>query len=495
MTAWSVDLFAGGGGASLGLHRALGRAPVLAVNHDADAILMHEANHPDTLHLQESVLDVDPWTAIPRHLRSSIDTLWASPDCTHFSRARGGKPRKKEIRGLAWAVVEWATALSPRVIALENVPEFLTWGPLGEDGQPDKARAGETFREWAARLALLGYRIEHRVLCAADYGAPTSRRRLFIVGRRDGVLVRWPEPTHGPGRPLPWRTAAECIDWSVPVRSIFDRPKPLAEATQRRIAEGLRRYVIESANPFLLNLSHGGRLEPLDSPLRTITTTKGGERAVVAPFLTKVHSHGWDRNSGPVRPSTAPLWTVVSKDASALVAPTLIQVGYGEAPGQRPRCLDIEAPLGTIVGGGNKHALVAAWLAKHYTGATGSSLHAPVGTVTAKDHHSLVAAFLLKYYGQGSQGQALSKPLDTIVSRARFGLVTVELGGEEYVIVDIGMRMLEPRELARAQGFPDSYILTGTKAAQIARIGNSVPPQLVSAVVGAQLPVRAGVAA
>jgi DNA (cytosine-5)-methyltransferase 1 len=479
----AVDLFAGGGGASLGIKRALGVEPVVAVNHDLDAIEMHKANHPNTLHLCESVFDVRPHEVVGGR---RVDLLWASPDCTHFSRAKGGKPRDKKIRALAWVIVQWAEAVAPRVIAMENVPEFVTWGPLDDEGQPDKARAGETFREFVARLERLGYAVEWRNLVAADYGAPTTRKRFFLVARRDGRPIRWPSPTHGAGRERPWRTAAECIDWSVPVPSIFGRRRPLKPATERRIAEGIRRYVLTSARPFIVCLTHGGRVECVDDPLRTITTANGGERA--------------------------------------LVAPTLIQCGYGEREGQAPRVLDIEAPLGTIVAGGNKHALVTAFLAKHYGGVVGQPLDRAMGTVTAVDHHSLVtgfltkahshgwdrnngpnrgledpawtvtardgtalvAAFLLKYYGSGGQWSGLDEPMHTIVAKARMGLVAVDLDGTPYALADIGMRMLTPRELARAQGFPDSYVMTGSKANQIARIGNSAPPDVVEHVVAAQ---------
>ncbi len=385
-------------------------------------------------------------------------------NCTHFSRAKGGKPREKKIRGLAWIVVRWAAAVAPRVIALENVAEFLTWGPLDDEGQPIKAQAGETFREFVGQLEGLGYRVDWRVLVAADYGAPTSRKRLFLVARRDGRAILWPKPTHGPGRRKPWRTAAECIDWSIPVPSIFDRARPLAPATERRIAEGIRRYVLEAAKPFVMHLTHGGRVNSADEPLRTVTAAHRGEQAVVAP--------------------------------------TLVQTGYGEREGQAPRVLDLGAPLGTVVGGGQKHGLVAAWLAKHYGGVVGQGLERPIGTVTGIDHHSLVtgdlekdptpralqvAAFLTKYYTEGGTAQGCAVPLDTIVSKDRFGLVTVILDGEPWVLADIGLRMLQPRELATAQGFGPDYVLTGTKAQQVARIGNSVCPPVACAVVRAQL--------
>lgn len=451
----AVDLFAGGGGASEGIRRALGRAPILAVNHDPAAIAMHAANHPNTVHLTESVFDVRPRSAVS----SSIDLLWASPDCTHFSRAKGGKPRKKEIRALAWVVVKWAREAAPRVICLENVPEFVTWGPLDEHGHPDKARAGETFREFVAALEGLGYAVGWRNLVAADYGAPTSRKRFFLVARRDGLPIVWPEPTHGPGREHPYRTAAACIDWSIPCPSIFDRKKPLAVATQRRIAEGLRRYVL-GGTPYVVRLPSGER---------------------VAPYLTRTDMTSDGRLRGLGAPGE-PLRTLTTANGHALVAAFLAKhytgvVGHG-----------VDRPLGTVTGQ-DHHSLVAAHLTKFYGTSTGATLDGPMPTVTAGaggGHAGLVAAVLCKYYGSGGQWQAIDEPLHTVVSKARFGLVTVTIDGEEYAIVDIGMRMLQPRELARAHGFADSYVLTGTKTEQVARIGNSVPVDLVAAVVRAQ---------
>jgi len=440
----SVDLFAGGGGASEGIRLATGKAPLVAINHDQASILMHATNHPGTMHLCESVFDVDPFLphGMPLHL------VWGSPDCTHFSRAKGGKPRSQEIRGLAWIMRDWARDVRPHVICLENVSEFLTWGPLDEEGKPIPERKGETFKEFVAQLEDLGYVVEWRVLVAADYGAPTIRRRLFLIARCDGRPIRWPEPTHGPDRLLPWRTAAECIQWDIPCPSIFTRKRPLAEKTMARIAEGMKRFVVEAEEPFLLNLTHGGRLEPLDEPFRTVTAANRGEKALVVPYG--------------------------------------IQTRNGERRGQTPRTFDLSRPMNTITSQGSQGGLVAAFIAKHYTGVYGSDLRASLGTVTAKDHHALVAAFLMKYYGTGGQLQSLSDPMHTIVSKARFGLVTVTIGGDEYIVYDIGMRMLQPRELARAQGFSDEYQLTGTKTSQIARIGNSVPPPVVKAIVEAQ---------
>ena len=480
-----IDLFCGTGGTSLGVEMALGHGPEAAVNHWPYAIQIHQKNHPHTLHFEEDVFAVDPWEAA-RGKR--VDLLVGSPDCTHFSVAKGAAPKDDGIRCLSDVFVKWAREIRPRVIILENVREFQDWGPLDESGRPIQARKGEDFRRWVGQLEAEGYRVEWRLLRACDFGAPTSRLRLFLVARCDVQAIGWPEPTHGgPGQP-PHRTAAECIDWSIPCPSIFDRPRPLAEATLKRIAAGVHKYVLNNPRPFLLCLSHGGRLEPIDEPLRTVTAgPAGGDRALVVPWLTKAHSHGWDRGVGPTASLQKPAWTVTTKDGTALcaaflakhytgvvgtdlrqplgtvttqdhhslVAATMVQVGYGERAGQEPRALDIRSPLGTVVSGGGKFGLVA--------------------------------AFLQKYYGSDGQNQPVDRPLDTATVKARFGLVTVEIGGENWALYDIGMRMLQPRELARAQGFPDSYILEGSKADQIAGIGNSVVPQVMAALVRANM--------
>lgn len=450
-----VDNFAGGGGASTGIEAALGRPVDIAVNHTPEAIAMHRANHPRTKHYCENIWDVDPREACGSR---PVGLAWFSPDCTHFSRAKGGQPRSKEVRALAHVVIRWARAVKPRTILLENVEEFQTWGPLDEKGFPIKAREGEDFRAWLAELSACGYDVSFRSLVAADYGAPTTRKRLFLVAQRRGAApVVWPTATHGKGRPMPWRTAAEIIDWSLPCPSIFGRKRPLADATQRRIAAGLRRFVLESARPFIVPVTHttsGDRVHPIDAPLRTITTAKGGE--------------------------------------FALVAPTLVQTGYGEREGQRPRALDIERPLGTVVSSG-KHALVAAWLTKHYGGVFGHEMERTLGTVTSRDHHSLTTAFLVKYYGADgapTAQQSLFDPLHTVTTKARFGLVTI--AGDDYQIAGIGMRMLSPRELFAAQGFPDDYQIDVefrgkplTKTAQIELAGNSVCPDAARALVEA----------
>ena len=478
MTGIVVDLFAGGGGTSIGLEAALGRRVDLAINHDAVALAVHRANHPATRHLEADIWEVKPREATAG---SPVDVLWASPDCTHFSVSKGNVPRSHGIRSLAWVVVDWAREVRPRLIFLENVQEFRGWGPLGEDGRPDKARMGETFRTWKAQLEHLGYQVDHRVLDASLYGAPTRRRRLFLVARRDGLPIRWPEPTHGPGR-LPVRTAAECIDWGLPCPSIFERKRPLAEKTLWRIAEGIRRFVLESPVPFIVRYH-------------------GGER--------------WERAQGVEEPLT----TLDTSNRFGIVSPTLIQTGYGERQGQAARVPGLHLPLGTLVNG-QKHALVAAFLAKHFGGVVGHELGREMGAVTARDHHSLAAATLLRfnhddhgvdprepmptataegnhvaevraflttYYGSGSVGQPAGRPLRAITAKHRLGLVTVH--GVDYQIVDIGMRMLEPNELLAAQfgRFAADYDLSPahTKSAKVRLIGNSVCPEVAEALVRA----------
>ena len=444
----TVDLFAGGGGASTGIEQAIGRPVDVAINHDPEAISLHAANHPQTLHYTADVFEVDPHEATEGR---PVGLLWASPSCTHFSRARGGVPVSKQLRSLGWVVVRWAAAVKPRVIVCENVAEWRDWGPvLASKGVPCPKRKGKTFRQWVGHLQRLGYRVEHRELRACDYGTPTIRKRLFLVARRDGHPIVWPQPTHnerGTDGLKPWRTAAECIDWTLPCPSIFDRKRPLADATLRRIAKGVMRYVVEAAEPFIVPLHNG------------------------------------------------------------LIVPTLVQTGYGEREGQQPRVPGIEKPLGTLVAGGGKHALVAAFLAKHFTGVVGADLREPMPTVTSVDHNVLVtatlseqaagngtkvAALLVKYYGNEREGVSLTEPLHTIPTKDRFGLVTVTIHGQQYVITDIGLRMLAPRELYRAQGFPADYRIDMgadgkplTKTAQVRMCGNSVCPPLARAIVAA----------
>lgn len=459
-----VDSFAGGGGASTGIEAALGRPVDIAINHSPEAVAMHKVNHPETKHFCQDIFEVDPREACGGR---PVGLAWFSPTCTHFSKAKGSVPLSNKIRSLAWVVVQWAKAVKPRVIILENVEEFQTWGPLGPDGRPDPDRMGETFREWLGALSALGYALEFKCLVAADYGTPTSRRRLFLVARRDGWPVVWPDATHGTGRRESWRPAAEIIDWSLPCPSIFDRKRPLAEATLQRIARGIERYVLGTGEPFIVRHGHyshktgaGLRLgcgagifrgQRLEDPLATVCATN--DKHLVVPVVTKHYGR---------------------------------QIGH-----------DVRKTLGTVTAR-DHHALTAAFLTKFYGTSTGSDLRDPMPTVTASGkgggHIAEVRAFLLKYYGAEGRpsAQSLRDPLHTVTTKARFGLVTI--AGEDYQIVDIGMRMLQPHELFAAQGFPDDYEIAPeyqgkplTKTAQIKLAGNSVCPQVAKALVEEQV--------
>lgn len=456
-----VDNFAGGGGASEGIEQALGRPVDLAINHDATAIAVHTANHPGSEHSVADVWDIDPETAAAGR---PVGLAWFSPDCRHHSKAKGGRPVSKSVRGLAWVAARWAAKVKPRVIALENVEEFLDWGPLIKNAKgqlvPDPARKGQTFNGFVRALRRHGYQVDWRILKACDFGAPTIRRRLFLVARRDGLPIKWPKPTHGdPGSPAvrrgklqPWRTAAECIDWSIPCPSIFERQRPLADATLRRIAKGVMRYVVESGDPFIVPIANYGNgselVNAIGEPLRTVTAwPKGGSFALVSAFLAKHYGGvvGADLRD--------PLPTITATDHNAPVAISLVNLKGSERGGRDPR-----QPMPTICAGGT--------------------------------HAAAVAAFLVKYYGRGV-GQCLEDPIHTMPTRDRFGLVTVTIAGEQYAIVDIGMRMLQPHELAAAQGFPDHYEFAQfngkpvPKYQQVRLIGNSVCPPLAKAIVEA----------
>ncbi|HEV7595454.1 MAG TPA: DNA cytosine methyltransferase, partial [Gemmatimonadaceae bacterium] len=396
-----VDSFAGGGGASLGISWALGRSPDIAINHDREAIALHAANHPDSLHLAEDVWKVDPVEACAGR---PVGLMWLSPDCKHFSKAKGGKPVSKKIRGLAWVAIRWAAAVRPRVIVLENVEEFQTWGPVLRDtGRPCPVRKGETFRAFLRKLKRFGYVVEWRELRACDYGAPTIRKRLFLIARCDGEAIVWPAPTHGKGRALPWRTAAECIDWSIPCPSIFLSSeeakklgvrRPLAPATMRRIARGIKKFVLDNPRPFIVPMQHQNRPTSIDEPIQTITT-QGNKFNVVAPYLATYYGakrEGDDR----IADLSEGLRTQGTENRFALVAPFL-KPRYGEDPdpsrrgglGQAPRVRSLEEPMPVIVPTGNGGDLVAAFLAKHYGGheTPGAQLDLPISTVTTQDHH------------------------------------------------------------------------------------------------------------
>ena len=608
-----VDNFAGGGGASTGIELATGRSVDIAINHDVNAVAMHTTNHPDTLHYCESVFDVNPLVATAGR---PVGLAWFSPDCRHFSKAKGSKPVEKEIRGLAWIVIRWALAVRPRVMMLENVEEFKTWGPLiaADDGglRPDPARAGETFEAFCGMLsggipaghpalvecceflgiaaggelaqqlvAGLGYAVGHRELRACDFGAPTIRKRFFMVMRCDGMSVTWPEPTHGDpktpavqgGKLAPWRTAAECIDWSIPAPSIFDRKKSLAENTLKRIARGIQRFVIDSPTPFIVKCNHTStktnydcfRGQALGEPLQTVTKSPG--YAVAVPHLTKFRTgatgqpvtepvptvtagtsarpggnghalgvveaaltpflagNGGSEYQAKPRPLNKPAHTIMKQSRACLVAPVIARQ-FGASIGHRA-----DAPSGAITaGGGGKSQLVTANLIKHYGGnytGPGVSLDEPAHSVTTVDHHAVVASHLVMLRGTCRDGRVVDAPAPGLTAGGQHvgevkttlaadgydehraqqtlaflreycgedcdGLVTVD--GITYRIVDIGMRMLQPHELYRAQGFPEWYIIdqdyTGKKYPkdkQVARCGNAVPPPFAEALVRANLP-------
>ncbi len=531
-----IDSFAGGGGASLGMKVGLGREPDVAINHDREAIAMHAANHPRTKHYCEDIWKVDPREACGGRRPAFA---WFSPDCKHFSKAKGGKPVDKNIRGLAWVVLLWAKLVRPRVIGLENVEEFEDWGPLLDNGMPDPARRGLTFRVWKGKLEALGYKVEYRELVASGYGAATTRKRLYLIARCDGQPIVWPEESDGLA--LTWRRiAADCIDWALPTYSIFltraeakkyNVRRPLAENTLRRVARGYFKFVANNPEPFIVGV--GGRMgqspeRSLKRPMQTITSKL--DAALCAPVILRA-AHGERDRNGKKRgqgthSAAAPLGTVLASNEFGLIAPTLIQTGYGERKGQAPRSLDLLRPLGTVVSGASKHALVAAFLAKHNGGheATGQDLLRGIDTIVARENKALVASSLVKLKGTCAHGQQLRLPLATVqagglhyaetrayllkyydsndaanvaaplptaTSLDRFGLVTVH--GEQYVVADIGMRMLSARELYNAQGFPDDYIIDVevdgkrlSNKAQVRMVGNSVCPPVAAALARAQ---------
>ncbi|KZS45725.1 DNA methyltransferase [Paenibacillus glucanolyticus] len=458
-----VDNFAGGGGASTGIELATGRSVDIAINHDPAAIAMHRANHPETEHYCESVWDVDPRAATAGR---PVGLAWFSPDCKHFSKAKGGKPVEKKIRGLAWIVLKWAGKVRPRVIILENVEEFKTWGPV-RNGRPVKSKKGQTYELWKAQLESLGYKVESRELRACDYGAPTIRKRFFLVARRDGRPIVWPEPTHGApdspevisGKLKPWRTAAEIIDWSIPCPSIFERKKPLAENTERRIARGLQRFILENPNPFIapfvIKVNHHGtdfRGQPIDEPLQTVTAKNGW--GIVTPYIARIGQTGFGEDRLQYK-AEDPLTTVTTKAEHLLVSPTLIEIGYGEGPGQAPRVPGLHKPLGTVVSGGRKHALVAAFLAKHYGGnytRPGTGLDEPLSTVTTVDHNALVTAHVVRHFGE-SVGSPADAPLGTVTAGGggKSGLVTSHLVKLRGTCQD-GQPLTEPMPTITAGG-------------------------------------------
>lgn len=542
-----VDNFAGGGGTSTGFFNATGRNVDVAINHSPSAIAMHEANHPDTEHYCESVYDVNP---IDASKGQPIGLCWLSPDCTHFSKARSAKPVSKKIRGLAWVGVKWAALVKPRVIMLENVEEFCSWGPINEEtNQPCMIRTGETFEGFKLALSTglgkkhpawkdvyhslfefntnikekltifkaikygCGYDVEFNELRACDYGSPTIRKRLFMIARRDGHKIVWPQPTHGEpdskdvkkGKLKPYRSAAECIDWNIPTYSIFLTKeegkkvrvrRPLVDNTMQRIFKGLKKYVIDNSDPYFVSTYYGpkndgsgfDRGSAYDQPVGTITA--GGLRhALVQPFLTE-HENASNQRVFNVKEPLRTQMASVKGGHFALCTANLIQHygGFYKGSGR-----DMHQPLPTVTA--NDHnALCTSHIIKMRNGNIGSSMRAPMHTITSGGlHMGEVRAFLVKYYGNEQGGVNIKEPMHTVTTKDRLGLVTVD--GSDYIIADIGMRMLQPRELFTAQGFPQDYIIDigpngkkATKTEQVARCGNAVPPQFSEALIRANMP-------
>ena len=576
-----VDNFAGGGGASTGIEIATGISVDIAINHDPEAIRMHKTNHPNTKHYCESVWDVDPIEACNGH---PVGIAWFSPDCKHFSKAKGGKPKDKKIRGLAWVALRWAGMVRPRVIMLENVEEFKTWGPLNRSHRPIKSKQGVTFKKFIKQLEDLGYEVDYRELIAADYGAPTMRKRFFMIARCDGKPIVWPDKTHAPadseevkaGLLKPYVGAYTQIDFSLPCPSIFDTAeeikekygiravRPLANKTMERIARGIKKFVIDNAEPFIVQVNHSGtksdycksvnehlstvtskngfgvvepyivpigygerngqepRIHDIKEPLPTVVSS--GKHYLCEPYLVKIGQTGFtaDRSKDVHEPIT----TIASKNEHCLISPTIIQ-HHSEKSNKEVRGKTITEPIMTV-DGSNRYGLVVSFLHKYYDGGykgAGDSLENPLPTVTSRDHISVctatliqmnnncygrditepipvitagdghfgeVRAFLIKYYGQGT-GQDIKDPIDTVTAQDRFGLVKVN--GIDHQIVDIGLRMLEPKELYGCQGFPDDYIIdqdyTGKsypRSEQVRRCGNAVCPPIPAALVKANTP-------
>lgn len=572
-----VDNFAGGGGASTGIEMATGISVDIAINHDPEAVRMHKANHPATKHYCEDVWMVDPVEACEGR---PVALAWFSPDCKHFSRAKGGTPKDKNIRGLAWVACRWAGLVRPDVIMLENVPEFRTWGPLGRRKRPIRVKKGTTYKKFVQQLKDLGYQVESRELVAADYGAPTMRRRFFLIARCDGRPIVWPEPTHGPadsdgvksGRLKAYRGADTQIDFSLPCPSIFETSgeirekygiravRPLAEKTLQRIARGLKKFVLDNPEPFIIQCNHDGdrKAQNICQPLSTVTEENG--YAIASPYIAQIGQTGFaqdrsydvrnllttvvsknehcmikaelmpyimcnnENNTGAgIRD---PLPTITTGNRNFLATPILIQY-HGETNEKEIRGQHISDPIMTV-DTSNRYGLATAFLHKYFGGGyegAGSDLVNPLPTITARDHNSICAVyltqlnnhcagksvedplpsvtaggkhfaevrtFLIKYYGRGT-GQDIREPLDTIPTHDKFGLVTI--CGTQYQIVDIGLRMLEPRELYGCQGFPPDYIIdhdcngkSYPRSEQVRRCGNAVCPPIPEALVRANLP-------
>ena len=476
-----VDNFAGGGGASTGIEMAIGRSVDIAINHDPAAIAMHRANHPTTEHYTEDVWKVDPVEACKGR---PVALCWFSPDCKHHSKAKGGKPVSKKIRGLAWVAVKWAKAVKPRVIMLENVEEFQDWGRLDENSRPDPRYKGETFRRFIKQLEARGYKVEYRLLRACDYGAPTIRQRFFLIARCDGKPIVWPEPTHADpdsletaaGLKKPWVPVADVLDFSLPLPSIFASSdeimeqygiravRPLADATMKRIANGIKKFVIDNPSPFIIPSGNG---------------------MYTAPSLIQYHSEQTENVRG--QQVDRPLLTVDASNRYGLVAAFISKYYSGS---DTSSSADKPLPTVTCI---DHNAVCAVAITQFNNHCDGQTVEKPLNTITAETNHfGEVCAFLVKYYGNGG-GSGCDEPAPTITAKDRLGLVTVRK--QDYLIVDIGLRMLTPRELFDAQGFPDDYIIdvdadgkAYPKSEQVARCGNAVCPPIPAALVRANLP-------
>ena len=547
-----VDNFAGGGGASTGMELATGRPVAIAINHDPDAILMHRTNHPYTEHMQASVWDVDPREVCRGR---PVGLAWFSPDCKHFSKAKGAALVDRNIRGLAWIVLRWAGTVRPRVIILENVEEFVTWGPVRK-GKPVKKKAGQTFQKWKRQLLELGYQVEHREIVAADLGAPTTRKRFVLVARCDGRPIVWPERTHGPrdseevrdGRLLPWKSAAEIIDWSVPCYSVFaskrelkekygvNAVRPLADNTMRRVIRGVDKFTIRSGHPFIVERNHesgtaanimsigqtggGDRVRDARDPAPTGVTKQ--EACVVAANIIQYHTEQTENvRANGLR---MPLPTVDASNRYGLTTAQLVEYFGNGQP------IDVRKPMHTITSH-DREAIVCAHICKYYGGVIGAEAQEPLPTVTAVDHNAVAAAHIVEFKGRDI-GQDADRPLRTITASAgEFAdcraelmeagsqdlihwpeirdllnrhcgyemaddeILLLEIGGGLYFIADILLRMLTPRELYNAMGFPPDYIIDRDylgneygKTKQVARCGNAVCPPMATALVRANLP-------
>ena len=570
-----VDNFAGGGGASTGIEIGLGVTVAAAINHDPAAILMHKTNHPYTEHYQASVWDIDPREVCRGR---PVAGAWFSPDCKHFSKAKGAALVNREIRGLAWITLRWAALVRPRVIMLENVEEFQTWGPVRK-GKPVKKLAGTTFRKFISQLRDLGYAVEYRELVAADLGAPTTRKRFVLIARCDGRPIVWPERTHAPrdseevrsGRLKPWRSAAEIIDWSLPCPSIFESKaeilekyglkavRPLADNTMRRIIRGVDKFTIRSGEPFIVQQKFQNAAQDIGKPLTTVTAvgahelckpmlapltisntgssagadagspihtvrTGGGGQMLVTPYLAECNHAGGGHIADPREPHK----TITAKHTGGIVAPSLIQ--YHTEQTENVRASGLGAPIPTV-DASNRYGLTCANLVKYYSGVVGEKMEEPLPTVTAIDHNAVCAAHVVKFK-RDEVGTLPTEPLPTQTSSGVFAvckahlakmrngdslgywpeirallnrycgytlaedeLLLLEIGVAFYYIADIGLRMLSPRELYNAMGFPPDYIIdrdyTGKpypKNEQVARCGNAVCPPLASAVARANFP-------